>query len=247
MIIYPAIELQNGRCVSHTAGRLDETSIWHLDPIEKAKSFAEAGAEWMQVTDLDAVAGIGSNAGMIKEIIRKAEIPVQVAGGIRTFEHVHQWAEAGAGRMIIGTAAVQDPHLVRQAAHAYPDQIVLSVDMQQGHVMIEGRTEATAFEPVAFVGEFAECPLAAILCTDIDRDMDAPGSSIALTSKLAEATQTPVISSGLVKTLDDVSILKYVYNIAGAVIGRAIFSHDIDLAEAIRVARAEPERIAEFQ
>lgn len=247
MIIYPKIELQNGRCVSAPLKGEDDPAIWHLDPVEKAKSFAESGAEWMQVTDMDAISGGESNADLIHEIIRKAGIPVQVAGGIRSLERVHQWAEAGAGHMIIGTEAVRNPDFLRQAASHYPDQIVLSVDILEGHVMIEGRTEATAFEPIDFVTAFAGAPLAAIQCTDIDRDIDAPGSSIALTSSIAQATTTPVISSGLVETIDDISRLKYAYNIAGAVIGRALFSQDIDLADAIHVARAEPERVAEFQ
>ncbi|MEM7178373.1 MAG: 1-(5-phosphoribosyl)-5-[(5-phosphoribosylamino)methylideneamino] imidazole-4-carboxamide isomerase [Pseudomonadota bacterium] len=247
MIIYPKIQLKNGRCVSAPLVGGGEPAIWHLDPVEKAKSFAEAGAEWMQVTDMDAIAATGSNAELIKEIIRKAGIPVQVTGGIRSMERVHQWAEAGAGHMVIGTAAVRNPDFLRQAASHYPDQIVLAVDVLDGHVMIEGRTEATTFEPIDFVKAFERVPLAAVLCTDIDRKNEAPGSSIALTTSLAEATATPVISAGLVKTIDDVSRLKYVYNIAGAVIGRSLFSQDIDLTDAIHVARAEPERVAEFQ
>lgn len=247
MLIYPTIELQQGRCVSLLRGKMDEPSIWHVDPIEKARSFAAAGAEWLHVTDLDAVAGTGSNADLIRDLIVKAGIPVQVAGGIRTHEHASQWAEAGAGRMVIGTAAVRWPTTFREIVKAYPDQIVLSVDVMQGKVMAEGWTQTSTFDPVDFVGAFAGAPLAAILCTDIDRDLDEPGSSIALTSALARGTQTPVIASGLVKSLDDISALKYVYNIAGVIVGRALFDQSIDLAEAVRLARPEPERVAEFQ
>lgn len=246
MQIYPTIELQSGRPVSLIRGQMAEPEIWHVDPIARAREFAEAGAEWIHVTDLDAVAGTGSNADLVREIILKAQIPVQVAGGIRTLEHVHHWCDAGAGRVVMGTAAIRAPVMVKAAAKAFPDQIALAIDCWQGKVMAEGWTETTAFDPVDFVRAFAEAPLGAIVFTDIDRDLDEPGSSIALTSALAEATPTPVISSGLVKRLDDISALKYVYNIAGAIVGRALFNHDIDLAEAIRLARPEPERVAAF-
>ncbi|MEM6934441.1 MAG: 1-(5-phosphoribosyl)-5-[(5-phosphoribosylamino)methylideneamino] imidazole-4-carboxamide isomerase [Pseudomonadota bacterium] len=247
MLIYPTIELQNGHCVSLIRGMMDEPSIWHVDPVEKARSFAAAGAEWIHVTDLDAVAGTGSNQELIREIIVKAGVPVQVAGGLRTLDHAQSWAEAGAGRMVIGTGAVRWPARFREICKAYPDQIVLAVDIWQGKVMTEGWTQKSAFEPADFVKAFEGCPLAAILCTDIDRDLDEPGSSIALTSAIARDTQTPVIASGLVKTLDDISALKYVYNIAGVIVGRSLFDRSIDLVEAIRLARPEPERVAEFQ
>ncbi|MEM9097351.1 MAG: 1-(5-phosphoribosyl)-5-[(5-phosphoribosylamino)methylideneamino] imidazole-4-carboxamide isomerase [Pseudomonadota bacterium] len=247
MLIYPTIELQNGRCVSLIRGQMKQPEIWHIDPVEKARSFAEAGATWIHVTDLDAVADTGSNAELIQEIIVKAGIPVQVAGGVRSMEHVTKWIEAGAGRVVIGTAAVRQPNLAKTAAKLYPDQIVIAVDFQDEKVVIEGRTEASAFSPVDFIRQFAGAPLAAILLTDIDRDLDEPGSSIALTSAIARETETPVISSGLVKSLDDVSALKYVYNIAGVIIGRSLMAQDVDLSEAILTARPEPERIAAFQ
>lgn len=247
MIIYPTLEIQNGRCVSLIRGLMDQPEIWHVDPVEKARSFAEAGASWMQVTDLDAVAGTGSNAELVQEIIVKAGIPVQVAGGVRSMEHVTSWIEAGAGRVVMGTAAVRQPELLKTAAKFYPDQIVLAVDFRDEQVVIEGRTEASAFSPVAFLQQFAEAPLAAISLTDISRDLDEPGSSIALTSAIARETATPVIASGLVKSIDDVSTLKYVYNIAGVIIGRALMQQDVDLGEAILTARPEPERVAAFQ
>ncbi|MEM7668540.1 MAG: 1-(5-phosphoribosyl)-5-[(5-phosphoribosylamino)methylideneamino] imidazole-4-carboxamide isomerase [Pseudomonadota bacterium] len=247
MLIYPTIELQNGRCVSLIRGKMNEPSVWHVDPVEKARAFAAAGAEWIQVTDLDAVVGAGSNETLIRDIIVKAGIPVQVAGGIRTPDRAQYWADAGAGRMVIGTGAVQWPARFRETCDAFPDQIVLAVDVWQGKVMTEGWTQTSAFEPVDFVKAFEGSPLAAILCTDIDRDLDEPGSSIALTSAIARETQTPVIASGLVKTLDDISVLKYVYNISGVVVGRALFDQSIDLADAIHLARPEPERVAGFQ
>lgn len=247
MIIYPDIELQGGRCVTLVRGKMDEPVVFDVDPVEAACRFVEQGAEWLHVVDLDAVSGQGDNAGLIREIIRKAGAPVQVAGGIRTLDRIAQWIDAGAGRVVIGTAAIKEPHLVKRAARLHPDQIVISVDAHQGHVVVEGWTEVTAFTPVDFVKEFDGVPLSQIIFTDIDRDLDLPESSVALTSKVAESTQTPVIASGLVKSLDDVSTLKYIHNIAGVIVGRALFSGDVTLPDMLAVAQVEPEPVAEFR
>lgn len=247
MIIYPIIELLQGKCVSLVRGVMEQPHYWHVDPVEKARSFVEQGAEWLQVTDLDAVSGKGSNAELISEIIRVAGVPVQVAGGVSSDERVKALMDVGAARVIIGTAAVKWPDWVKGLAKTYPDQIALAVDVFQGRVMVSGWTESSAFTPEDFIHAFTDVPLSAVILTDIDRDLDAPESSFALTTRIAEQTKTPVIVSGLVKTLDDVSTLKYMPNIAGAVIGRALFNKNVDLAEAIAIARPEPERIAQFQ
>lgn len=247
MIIYPIIELLQGKCVSLVRGVMEQPHYWHVDPVEKTRSFVEQGAEWLHVTDLDAVSGKGSNADLINEIIRVAGVPVQVAGGINADERVRALMDVGAARVIIGTAAVKWPDWVKSLAKTYPDQIALAVDVYQGRVMVSGWTESSAFTPEDFIHAFTDVPLSAVILTDIDRDLDAPESSFALTTRIAEQTKTPVIVSGLVKSIDDVSTLKYMPNIAGAVVGRALFNKDLDLAEAIAVARPEPERIAQFQ
>ena len=246
MIVYPTIELQQGRPVSLIRGQMDTPHLWHVDPVEKACEFAACGPEWLHLTDLDAVSGQGSNADLIRQIIRRAGAPVQVAGGVRTLDHVQEWIDAGAGRVVIGTAAVKDPDLLRRATRLYPDQIALAVDASGGRVMVEGWTEATAFDPLSFVRAFNEDPLAAIIFTDIDRDLDHPDASVALTSQIAEAATAPVIASGLVKTLDDLSVLKYMYNVAGVIVGRALFSKAFSLGEALEVAKPEPGRVPEF-
>lgn len=246
MRIYPTIELQSGRCVSLTRGNLDQPLIWHVDPVQKAMEFAKAGASWMQVTDLDAVSGTGSNREIILDIIRRAGIPVQVSGGMRTMDQVSSWVDHGAGRVVIGTAAVVFPELVHRAAHLYPDQIVLSIDVWRGKVMTHGWTEESAFDSVDFMKSFDKAPLAAIIFTDIDRDLEEPLSSIAHTTAFAAESRTPVISSGLVKTIDDISVLKYVYNISGAIVGRALFERTVELDEVLAVAQAVPEKVAEL-
>jgi len=249
MNVYPMIELMDGKCVSFLPGQMEEPTVWHVDPVEKVREFAAAGAGLVDVTDLDAVSGAEeTNADLIDEIIRQAGVPVQVAGGIGSDERVRHWHEAGAARMVIGKAGVRAPDWVKAVAKHYPDQIVLAIDIWQGKVVVGDWTETSAFEPADVVHLYDGVPLAAIMVTDYDRDLDQPESSFALTAKIAEATRTPVYASGLVKSLDDISTLKYLPNVAAVMVGRALMSRDIDLAEAIETARIAPEdRTAEFQ
>lgn len=247
MQIIPRILIQNGKCVSLDRGRMDHPTPWPDDPVEAACRFADAGASWVHVTDLDAVAGTGSNEGLVREIVRKANAAVQVAGGIRTRARVDFWADQGAGRIVIGTAAVRTPRLVRESAKDHPDQIAVAVDIWEGKVLIGGWAEPTVFEPVEFVQGFKDVALAAFIVTDIDREVDERLSSFALTSRIAGETGTPVISCGMVRTLDDVSTLKYIYNIHGAMIGKPLFDGTLDLKEAIALAQATPEAVAAFQ
>jgi phosphoribosylformimino-5-aminoimidazole carboxamide ribotide isomerase len=246
MIIYPYIALRGGRCVNLVRGRIDQPVVYDIDPLEAAKSFAHAGAEWLHVVDLDAVARTGSNAELIRDIIRQSNAPVQVAGGISSVERVREWSDAGAGRMVFGTAAVRAPQMVKEISYAYPDQIVVSIDVWQGKVMIDGWRESTAFGAIDFVKQFDGWPLSQIIFTDIDRDLELPDSSFALTTKLASETATPVIASGMARSLNDISALKYLYNISGAIVGRALYEGAFTLEEALKLAQAEPEPIAEF-
>ncbi|GAB4366662.1 MAG: 1-(5-phosphoribosyl)-5-[(5-phosphoribosylamino) methylideneamino]imidazole-4-carboxamide isomerase [Kiloniellaceae bacterium] len=237
MIIYPDIELQKGRCVNLRRGRADAPVVYDADPVEAARDFARQGAEWLHVVDLDAVFNDGDNADVIREIIRQAGCPVQVGGAIRSMERVNQWIEAGAKRVVIATAAVKYPHLVREAATAYPGQVVVSIDARGGKVVVEGWREATIFTPVAFAREFDDVPLGAIIYTDIDRDDDEPTSSLSHTTELAAAVKTPVIASGVVKSPQDISVLTLLRNISGAITSRALFGGAFTLSEAIALAR----------
>ncbi|UAB90031.1 1-(5-phosphoribosyl)-5-[(5-phosphoribosylamino)methylideneamino] imidazole-4-carboxamide isomerase [Ruegeria sp. SCSIO 43209] len=247
MMIYPTMELQNGRCVTLDKGRLDEAMIWHVDPVETARGWSAAGAEWMQLTDFDAIEGRDTNSELIEEIIRSSEMSVQLAGGMRTREHVEHWINKGAGRIVIGTLAAWDPQLVKELAKLYPDQIVLAVDVWQGQVMTEGWRSQSAFTPEAFIEAFADTPLAAILVTDIDSDMEDVEAQLGLISGLAEKSRTPIIASGVVRTSDDISRLAYISNISGAIVGRALFRKSVDLSEALEVAQSAHEPVAEFQ
>jgi phosphoribosylformimino-5-aminoimidazole carboxamide ribotide isomerase len=241
------MELQNGRCVTLEKGRLDEAMIWHVDPVETARGWSSAGAEWMQLTDFDAIEGRDTNVELVEEILRSSEMSVQLAGGMRTREQVEHWIDKGAGRVVIGTLAAWDPILVKELAKLYPDQIVLAVDVWQGQVMTEGWRSQSAFTPEAYIEAFADTPFAAILVTDIDSDMEDVEAQLGLISGLAEKSRTPVIASGVVRTADDISRLAYIPNISGAIVGRALFRKSIDLAEALETAQAAHEPVAQFQ
>ncbi|WP_417523166.1 HisA/HisF-related TIM barrel protein [Marinovum sp.] len=246
MQLYPTIELQNGQPVSLYRGRLEEPQIWHLDPRDCVRGFAHAGAEWIHVTDFDAVAGQAPQDALLQELILAAEAPLQVGGGVRSRERIEQLLDMGVGRVVIGTAALNQPDLVHEAAKYHPDQIVLAVDVYQGRVMTHGWRETSAFAPGDFIDHFKGDPLAAIMVTDIDSDLSDAEASLALVTDLAAQSRHPVIASGLVRTLDDLARLKYVRNVAGAVVGRALFNKSVDLGEALALAAAPVEEVAGF-
>ncbi len=243
MVIYPTIELKNGRCVSLRRGNLDDPQIWHVDPVDKAQEFADVGAEWVHLTDLDAIDGNDENHDLVIEIIRRAGIPVQLAGGFRTEDTVRGGIELGAGRIVIGTAAVRTPDLVKRVAKSFPDQIVLAVDVYKGKVLTDGWRNTSMFNTLDFVRAFDRVPLSAILFTDVGveaEETDLPVSEIAAVSS---ATMTPVIASGLVRELEDISALKRIGTVHGAVVGRALFNRSVDLAEALDLATPRPDDV----
>ena len=246
MMIYPTMELLDGRCVTLDKGNLDAPMIWHVDPVETAKGFAEAGAEWMHLTDFNALQGDSSNQELVEELIRTAGLPIQLGGGIRSREQAEFWIEKGVGRVVIGTMAAYDPAAVAELAKYYPDQVVLAVDVWQGQVMTEGWLKAGAFEPETYITAFGNAPFAGIIVTDIDSDMADVEAQLGLISGLAAAAHSPVIASGVVRNADDLSRLKYINNIAGALVGRALFRKTLSLEEALEVAQPLPEQVAEF-
>lgn len=247
MIIYPTLELFNGNCVSLTRGRLDEPVLWHVDPVETARGFAAAGAEWMHITDINGLRGDGDNNDLVEEIIRAVGIPVQLGGGFRTRDQVAGWIDRGAGRVVIGTMAALDPDLLHALAKEFPDQITLAVDVYEGGVMTDGWRSRSSFTPETYVAAFDNAPLAGIIVTDIDADIAERDASLGVITGLAASTRHPVIARGTVASVDDVARLAYVPNIAGTLIGRALLAKDVDLARALEVARASSEPVAEFK
>lgn len=246
MYICPVLQLHKGGLVSLSFGDLDKPVQWESDPVETALSWVNEGATRLHVTDIDAIMGTGSNAELVEEIIRRTGAVVHVGGGIRTDEQVRRWLDAGAGRIVLSTAAIWYPEWVSAWAKAHPDHLIVSIDVWKGKVLAEGWKTEAAISPVDLVHAYDGVPLSAIVITDVDRDLDLPESSFALVSKLAEETRTPVIASGLVKDLDDVSTLRYLPNISGAMVGRALHQGSVDLPSMIEVASPSPERVAEF-
>ncbi|MEL6645121.1 MAG: 1-(5-phosphoribosyl)-5-[(5-phosphoribosylamino)methylideneamino] imidazole-4-carboxamide isomerase [Pseudomonadota bacterium] len=246
MILYPTIELKNGQCVSLRRGRMDEPRVWHADPVEKAGAFVDAGATWMHVTDFDGMYGDDRNRDVISQIMRTPGVSVQLSGGFRTQERIQSYIDLGAARIVMGTVATRFPGWVREMAKYYPDQIVLSVDVWRGQVMVDGWTEACAIDPITLIDSYAETPLAAVKITDIDNDVDATEASLGVISGLAEHATAPVIASGLVHTADDIARLKYVPNIEGALVGRALFEETVELGHALEIAAAVPEPTAQL-
>ena len=246
MIIYPKIELQDGKVVQLKGGKMDQPVEYNISALDAAKKFVEAGASFLHVVDLDGVAQGGNhNADEICEVIDNAGVPVQVAGGIRTMNTLQWWMDHGASRAVLGTAVVNDPYFVSEACKYYPDQIIVSIDAKGDNVVVDGWTRPTAYTPLELAKTLEKAGVAAIIYTDIDSAHDLPETSFAMTTQMATDLDIPVISSGVARTLDDISTLSNLPNISGAVVGRALFDQEIDLACAIEIASSKPTK-AEF-
>ena len=234
MILYPAIDLKEGCCVRLIRGDMEQATIFNDDPAAQAASFAEAGASWLHLVDLDgAFAGKPVNAAAVEAIVNEVGIPVQLGGGIRTLATIESWLERGMMRVILGTAAVKDPDLVRQACRKFPGRIAVGIDARGGRVAVEGWAEETDVLAVDLARKFADAGVDAIIYTDIDRDGVLQGANIPATAELARAVPIPVIASGGVSSLTDIRGLMTEKKIAGAIIGRALYDGRIDLAEAL--------------
>jgi phosphoribosylformimino-5-aminoimidazole carboxamide ribotide isomerase len=246
MIIYPTLELQNGRCVSLHRGRLEEPQIWNVDPVKTAEAYSAAGAEWIHVTDFDGISGENRNTKLVETIITHGGTPVQLGGGFRSVHQIADWIDRGAGRIVVSTLAILQPEIVKQAAKQFPDQIVVAVDVFHGKVMSHGWSEETAITPEDFIRTFEHTPLAAMIVSDIDADIHDAENSLALVTRLAGIANAPVIARGMVHTLDDLSRLKYVPDVAGAMVGRRLFDKSLDLEELLALASSETGRTAAF-
>lgn len=241
MIIYPKIELQDGAVVQLEKGDIDRPVQYKTSAIDAAKKFVDAGAKCLHVVDLDGVAQGGKhNAQQICEIIDHAGVPVHVAGGIRTMSTLQWWMDHGASCAVLGTAAVYDPHFVSEACKYYPQKIMVSIDAKGDHVVVEGRRKQTAYTPMELAKSLEKAGVAAIIYTDIDSAHNLPESCFAMTTQMAAKLNIPVVSSGVARTLDDISYLNYLPNISGVIIGRALFDNEIDLASAIEIANTKP-------
>jgi phosphoribosylformimino-5-aminoimidazole carboxamide ribotide isomerase len=236
MILYPAIDLKEGRCVRLIRGDMEQATVFNDDPAAQAASFVDAGASWLHLVDLDgAFAGEPVNAKAVQSIVNEVDIPIQLGGGIRTLQTIEDWLSYGVMRVILGTVAVKDPGLVVEACRKFPGQIAVGIDARGGRVAVEGWAEETDIQAVDLARKFADAGVDAIIYTDIDRDGVLQGANIPATAELARAVSIPVIASGGVSTLIDIRGLIAEKKIAGAIIGRALYDGRIDLAEALRL------------
>ena len=246
MIIYPDIELHNGKCVTLKHGSISKPQIFDISPLEAAKKFEDSGAEWLHLIDLDRVFGNdGDNEDIIRDIIKQSKIPVQVGGGIRSETAIENWLENGAQRVVLGTSAVLDQRLIESACAHHPDQIVVSIDARNGKAVTHGWEKESAFSAFDLAKRYEDSGAAGIIYTDIDLYDELLESSMSNTTQLASELSCPIISSGTIRSLDDVSTLSQLPNISGVVTGWALFNEKVDLADELAIANQE-QTVAEF-
>ncbi len=234
MILYPAIDLKDGQCVRLLRGDMDKATVFGDDPAAQARSFAAAGCRWLHLVDLNgAFAGRPVNADAVTGILDAVEIPVQLGGGIRDRATIEHWLERGVARVILGTIAVRDPELVRDAARAHPGRVAVGIDARGGMVAVEGWAETSDISAIDLGRRFEDAGVAAIIYTDIDRDGAMQGPNVASTAELAHAVGIPVIASGGVSSMEDLRRLKQSgAPLDGAISGRALYEGKLDPAEA---------------
>ncbi len=239
MILFPAIDLKDGQCVRLLRGDMAEATVFSDDPAGQAAAFIAAGATWLHIVDLNgAFAGAPVNGAAIEGILAAAAAKgaqVQLGGGIRDLATIEMWLAAGVSRVILGTAAVKDPGMVRQACQQFPGQIVVGVDARGGLVAVEGWAETATLTAVELGRRFEDTGVAAIIFTDIDRDGALEGANVVATAELARSLTTPVIASGGVTSLADLERLKphEADGIIGVISGRAIYDGRLDLTAAL--------------
>jgi phosphoribosylformimino-5-aminoimidazole carboxamide ribotide isomerase len=239
VILYPAIDLKEGACVRLVRGEMASATVFNRDPAAQARRFAEAGFTWLHVVDLDgAFAGHPVNAAAVAAIRAAVPLKIQLGGGIRDRERIERWLALGIDRIVLGTAAVRDPALVRHAAAAHQGRIAVAIDVRDGHVAVRGWAETSTIPAVDLARRFADCGVAAIVHTDIGRDGALAGVDAEAAACFARQTPVPVIVSGGVATLADIAALKARERdgIAGVVLGRALYMGRIDPRAALALA-----------
>ena len=239
MILYPAIDLKNGQCVRVIRGDLDQATVFSSDPGAQARAWADAGFHWIHVVDLNgAVEGKAANAPAVEAILGSVSVPVQLGGGIRSLPDIERWIEAGVSRVILGTVAVREPQVVREAARLWPEQIAVSVDVRAGKVAVQGWTEDSDLDAITVAKRFEDVGVGALIITDIDRDGTTMGFNVDVFGAIADAVAIPVIAAGGLASVEDIVKLKARKGapIAGAVLGRALYNGDIVPAEALKAA-----------
>ena len=240
MILYPAIDLKDGQAVRLLHGDMDKTTVFNDNPAAQALEFVAAGCEWLHLVDLNgAFAGEPVNAAPVEEILKQTKVPAQLGGGIRDMKTIETWIDKGLARVILGTVAVENPDLVREAAREFPGKVAVGIDARNGRVATKGWAEETDVMVTDLAKSFEDAGVAAIIYTDIMRDGAMKGPNVEATADLANAVSIPVIASGGVSSLDDLRALKSCgASLNGAISGRALYDGAIDLAEALSVLKS---------
>lgn len=238
MIFFPAIDLKDGQCVRLLRGDMSAATVYGDDPAAQARSFASAGCQWLHVVDLNgAVSGEAVNGRAIENILDAVAIPVQVGGGIRSVEAAGSWLEKGVARVVLGTVAVREPDVVKEACNNFPGQVAVGIDARGGKVAVQGWTETSDIMAAELAKRLEGVGVAAIIYTDIDRDGAETGPNIEATLALAEAIETPVIASGGVASLADLVGLREAAGdkLEGVISGRAVYEGSIDPMQAVLI------------
>jgi phosphoribosylformimino-5-aminoimidazole carboxamide ribotide isomerase len=239
MIIYPAIDLKDGKCVRLYKGDMNNETVYNDNPAEQAMEWARSGFSWLHIVDLNgAVEGKPVNKDAVQNILDSVDLPVQLGGGIRSLDQIEEWLYAGISRVILGTIAVKNPDLMRTACERFPGQIVLGLDAYGDDVATEGWVEKSGRPMLDLVREYEECGLEAIIYTDINKDGTGEGLNMANTIKLAQSITIPVIASGGVGSIKDVENVRDAGKdgVEGMIIGKALYDGRVNPAEALQVA-----------
>jgi phosphoribosylformimino-5-aminoimidazole carboxamide ribotide isomerase len=240
VILFPAIDLKDGKCVRLKLGDMATATVYGEDPAAQAKTFEDQGFSWLHVVDLNgAFEGRSVNGAAVGAILKATKNPVQLGGGIRNLDQIEDWLDRGLARVILGTVAVRDPDLVKEACKKFPGKIAVGIDARGGKVAVEGWAEASSLGVVELAQKFEGAGVAAIVYTDIDRDGVLTGINWEATIALADAVSIPVIASGGLASLDDIRRMTMpdARKLEGAISGRALYDGRIDPAEALAILR----------
>ena len=240
MILFPAIDLKDGQCVRLKLGDMDQATVFADDPAAQARTFQDQGFEYLHMVDLNgAFAGTSVNGEAVEAILKAVSIPVQLGGGIRDLDAIAGWLDKGIARVILGTLAVREPELVRQACREFPGRVAVGIDAKGGYVAVEGWAESSTLSVLELASKFEDAGVAAIIYTDIDRDGILAGLNITSTLELAGATSIPVIASGGLASMDDINRLthKDCAVLEGAISGRALYDGRIDPTLALQTLK----------
>ena len=245
MILFPAIDIKDGVCVRLEQGDMARATVFNRDPAAQAQTFVAEGFEYLHVVDLDAAfAGRPVNVRAVERILESIPLPVQLGGGLRDMGAISSWLEKGVDRAIIGTAAVRDPSLVKEAARAFPGRIAVGLDARDGKVAVQGWAQTSELSALEIAQRFEDAGVAAIIHTDISRDGLLKGLNLDATIALADAVAIPVIASGGLASLDDIRLMlePRAVRLAGAIAGRALYDGRLNASEALRLIRAARDR-----